>query len=104
MSHIFHGFVSQCGKNHTGLFEVYNKSNHIKIYPNPLTDQSTLEFDNHEKTQYSLTILNIKGQKVRQINNITTNKITLKKSNLSKGLYILELNGKRKYTGNLLVN
>jgi hypothetical protein len=62
----------------------------IKIYPNPLTDQTTLQTDKLLK-KASLTVYNPFGQIVKQIENLSGQKIILQQDNLPSGLYYIHL-------------
>ncbi len=104
VSYCRHGFLAQCGKDYNGFNEVYNKNRAtVKIYPNPFNDKTTLSFENKDKSNYTLKIFNISGQQVREIQNIHSDKVILKKEQLKKGLYLVELNGKKNYSGKLFI-
>ncbi len=103
-AHNKHGFLAQCGKDYTGLQEVYNRKKlSLKIFPNPLIDKSVVEFENNGRTSYKLEIINISGRKVFEMKNIRTNKVTIEKGNLTKGIYLLKLTGEKRYYGKLMV-
>lgn len=63
-----------------------------KIYPNPLTDFSTLEFDNPNHNNFTLTLYNTQSRIVRTIPYITMNTVIIRKENLTTGLYFFQLN------------
>lgn len=64
--------------------------NGIKIFPNPFSNSTIIET---EKNFYNatLTIHNLFGQKIMQINNISGKTVKLYKNNLSNGLYVVRL-------------
>lgn len=64
----------------------------VKIYPNPITDLSFIEFENPDNNSYTFTLYNMKGQQVRILKDIKTNKILLELKDLSKGIYFFQLN------------
>ena len=73
----------------SGINEI-PKANHISAFPNPLIRQSTLSTDiflNNAK----LAIYNSMGQQIKQINGITGQTFTLRRDNLTSGLYYLIL-------------
>lgn len=63
----------------------------IDVYPNPFTDFSILEFENPGHNTYKLILSDTKGRLVRTITNITTNKVKIKRNNLTSGIYIFQL-------------
>ena len=65
--------------------------NNFKIYPNPMSQQTTLEFDNSRKENHTLTLFNTQGQLVRSITNIKTGSLEIKRINLTNGLYFFQL-------------
>ncbi|OQX72720.1 MAG: hypothetical protein B6D61_13365 [Bacteroidetes bacterium 4484_249] len=75
----------------TGTME--NMVDNISIYPNPVLDFATIKFRNSENKVYNLIIRDITGKTVKRKNNITGSKTIIKKGNLKKGIYFIELNG-----------
>lgn len=63
-----------------------------KIYPNPITEFSIIEFENPGNNSHSLTLYNSKGHIIRRIKEIKTNRIQLDLMDLSKGIYFFQLN------------
>ena len=63
----------------------------MNIYPNPLIDYSSIEFENSMHINYTLDIYNTQGRIVRSIPNITSGKVKVEKKNLMAGLYIIRL-------------
>lgn len=64
----------------------------IKIYPNPITDLSIIEFKNSENNSHTLTLYNSRGQLIRKYKEIRTDRIYLDLQDLSKGLHFFQLN------------
>ncbi len=77
--------------------------NIVLVYPNPFNDYTTIKFDNRDKTEYSLIIFDVTGQEVKKIEDITNDKIILRKDNLTSGFYSFELKGKYNYHGRLII-
>ena len=73
-----------------GIKDIVQSTN-IKIYPNPTSDQSTLQFDNTKKEICTLTLYDHYGQIIRTINNIKSDTVTIQKNDLTSGLYYLVL-------------
>ncbi|MBP8034388.1 MAG: T9SS type A sorting domain-containing protein [Bacteroidia bacterium] len=102
-----HGFgitdVWACGNNgkiiyRSGVTSIFEnqQQNIFSIYPNPTTQNATLEFDNSKLENCSLTLYDSRGQLVRTINNIKTNTIEIERQNLANGLYFFQLNSETK--------
>jgi hypothetical protein len=73
----------------TDIKQIYNSR--TSFYPNPISDQSTLQFDNTKAEVCTLTLYNNCGQIVRTINNITSDQVIIQKNNLTNGLYYFVL-------------
>jgi Secretion system C-terminal sorting domain len=67
----------------------------IKIYPNPFKTEITLKSE-FNLENVSLELFNSIGQKVKEIENINTNEIILKRENLINGIYLLVLKQNKK--------
>ena len=88
-----------------GIDELKTK-NSFSIYPNPTSDQSTLQFDNTKKEICTLTLYNNCGQIMRTINNITSDQVVIQKNDLTTGLYyfVLRTSDRVIVTGKLSVD
>jgi len=77
----------------TGINDNYftNTQDNIKIFPNPFSASTTIEFANKKNEKYSLLIYNTTGQLVRKIDNISNGKIRIERDNLTNGLYFFQL-------------
>ena len=62
----------------------------LKLYPNPFNKQTTLSTDKILHNAI-LTMNNIYGQVVKQIENINGQTIILERDNLSKGIYFIQM-------------
>ncbi len=65
----------------------------FRIYPNPFTTQTTIEFDNLDGSLCKLSVYNMAGVKILDANNIKTNRFVLKRGALKPGMYIFNING-----------
>ena len=77
----------------TGAFEPdYVNPAHaiLKIYPNPVKDFATIEFQN-KPDRYTIDIYNSLGQLSWSMNNINSRKIRIEKGDLSTGFYYIIL-------------
>lgn len=80
--------------NGLGLVSVYdNDFPKLKVfaYPNPFTEYTTIEFEGSENRELSMTLLNIQGQIIRSIKNITAEQIRIERGDLSRGIYFFQL-------------
>jgi len=80
-----------------------NEIKDLRIYPNPMVDQSKLEFPNQSNQQYRLIVVDASGKVVRIIENITGNNVTINREQLKPGIHIIKLQGEKIYKGKLLV-
>ena len=70
----------------------------LSIYPNPFKNYSTVNFFNPKKSKANLKLMDTSGRIVREYNGINSNNITIKKEELSQGLYYIQLNLNNKIT------
>ncbi len=63
----------------------------IKMYPNPLVDYTSIEFENSMHINHTLTIYNTQGKIVRSVHNITSGTVRVERKNLTSGLYFIRL-------------
>jgi Secretion system C-terminal sorting domain/Carbohydrate binding domain len=73
----------------TGVYSP-EQNQSVKIFPNPFNNQTILQTDKlfHNAT---LTVDDILGQTVKQINNINGQKVVLSRDHLTSGLYFVRL-------------
>lgn len=85
----------------TGINEIKGSNYQLYVYPNPVQSQIMLEFDLTIPITGSIEIKNILGQSIKTKNNITfskgKNKIEIDVSELSKGLYFVNLQSENKF-------
>jgi V8-like Glu-specific endopeptidase len=66
------------------------EENNLKVYPNPLSELATIEFDNSSNISYTLTIFDQMGKLVRQ-ETTTSNKVRIERGGMVSGLYLIML-------------
>jgi hypothetical protein len=66
-------------------------SNDIAIYPNPAHNVVQINLQNTSETLTSIKLFDVLGKTINSIENIKANQTTIDVSNLSKGVYLLEL-------------
>jgi len=75
----------------TGLINFNSKESYVThVFPNPFSTQTTLQTDKIFK-EATLTVYNLYGQQVKQINNISGQTVTFFRNDLPRGLYFLRL-------------
>ncbi|NQY11202.1 MAG: T9SS type A sorting domain-containing protein [Flavobacteriales bacterium] len=67
------------------------KENRIKVYPQPIESTGVIEFENPNRVNYNMTLINMQGVQVQEISGITSNQVNLHKGSLSAGAYIFVL-------------
>jgi hypothetical protein len=75
---------------YVGLNEQKNSPD-LKIYPNPFHSATHLTFFNPSMIRHSLIIYSTFGEEVRRISNIMSDEIHIERSDLSNGIYFIEL-------------
>ena len=63
----------------------------LSIFPNPFNEETTISFSNPSKDRAHIQITDTKGKRVREYLNVNSNKVTIKKDELAKGLYYVQL-------------
>jgi len=71
----------------------------IKVFPNPISDIATIEFENPNNEKHSLTIYNIQGEVLQSITHISSGKIIIQRENLPAGSYFIQLRDEHKVRG-----
>ncbi len=82
---------------------VAEKTSKLKIYPNPFTGTTTIEFPNPGNDNYKLTVTDLTGKTVRIIDNITGNQVIFNREELPVGFYLIELRGTKRYIGKMFI-
>lgn len=75
----------------TGIESTILSDNFVKIYPNPLTQSTTLIFENPKSENCTLTLYDSYGRTVRKITDIMTGRVEIERHNLKCGLYFFQL-------------
>ncbi len=63
----------------------------VKLYPNPVTDFATVEFENPAGLAHSFTLYDLTGRSVRMLNNIFDGSLQFERGGLKDGVYIYRL-------------
>ena len=93
-------YVDTCSSP-VGIHELSTQENDISIYPNPSTNNFTLEFSSNANGMAELSIFSLLGEKVftdKIKMNTGTNKTTLDLAGMARGVYVLRVNmGEKRY-------
>ncbi len=84
----------------TGITEQHVTA--IGIYPNPVSDKAVVTFSNPGNKTFDVMVMNSNGQVVKNIHNITGHEFTIRKENLSKGIYFIRICGDETFFGKLM--
>ena len=68
----------------------FSSAHSISVFPNPFSMQTTIQTDRSFKDA-TLTVYNLYGQQVKQLNNISGQTVTLQRDNLPGGLYFISI-------------
>lgn len=71
---------------------VINQS--IKVYPNPFSQNTTIELENYSNEPYNYTLYNLLGKEVQTIKCLSSNNFMIEKEGLPIGAYIFQLQNK----------
>ena len=92
--------VSSLGCSSSSKINSVKKENiAIKIQHNPFSSSTIIKFENKNGENYSLIIYNYIGKIVKIVDNINEGLATIKKENLSNGLYYFQLNDSKNCVG-----
>lgn len=85
--------LEEWGEPHfvTGI-ENHNFNNHLKVYPNPASDQLVLDLANQNNSSCSGIIYSITGKRIKEFSFSSIENNQLNISDLSEGLYIIRMN------------
>jgi hypothetical protein len=73
--------------------KVFDEAIQVKVYPNPFTQNATLEVQGEEYNELQLTIYDVSGRVVLEKQAYSNNKIELSRGNLQPGVYLYQLSG-----------
>jgi hypothetical protein len=83
-------FIKTNNNGTVELSELHTNSSY-SIFPNPFSQSTTLQFENLQNENYTLTLYDIEGRLVHTIVNNVTDKIDIERNNLTNGIYFFQL-------------
>jgi len=81
-------------KSVTGINNVVSNSNDLKIYPNPVVNQLSIDLQLEQSSTVDFSIVNLLGQQINTVSKDLAqgqNKITLNTESLAPGVYFLNI-------------
>lgn len=79
------------------------KEKGLSIYPNPFSENTILTFNNLDRHDFTLYIMDLSGKVCRIENNINTSRYVIEKGDLQEGFYIIELRGPQMYRERIII-
>ena len=81
----------------TDVVDVNNFVNNVKVYPNPFNTDANIEFNTNTTSSVNISIVNVLGAKVGEINRVYSNgtqtvKVSEIVSNIDNGIYFVKFN------------
>jgi hypothetical protein len=64
---------------------------HIRVYPNPFTDEARVEFDSPSGHDYEASVRDLAGKTVKTIGKVNGTSFIVYRENLAPGNYLLEI-------------
>ncbi len=82
-----------------GDYDIYlgseiQNSSPFKVYPNPMSDFTTISYNGSIQSSYDITLFDQQGRIVKKIDHIHENQITISNEGLSSGVYYVQLSVK----------
>lgn len=75
----------------------------FKIYPNPFSNNTKIQFPYPASEPYQLSIITLAGKTVKIIDAFNTDLIEFNRDGLPAGLYMIELKGSQIYRGKIII-
>ncbi|MCF8258153.1 MAG: T9SS type A sorting domain-containing protein [Flavobacteriales bacterium] len=83
--------TGECVASHVGVDELDNGGIDLSVFPNPFSDGATVRIVNRFSTQVSATVTDITGRMVRDLGNITSERVELGRGDLGAGVYFVQV-------------
>jgi len=83
--------MGECVASHVGVDELENGGIDLSVFPNPFSDGATIRIVNRFSTAISATVTDITGRTVRNLGNITTERVELGRGDLGAGVYFVQV-------------
>ncbi|MDP6908030.1 MAG: lysyl oxidase family protein, partial [Flavobacteriales bacterium] len=80
-----------CILAYTGIEELTDGGIELNIFPNPMTESTTLRIYNRFNADFNVSLVDPTGRVIRDYGQVTTNEITIQKDELSSGIYFVQV-------------
>lgn len=93
-------------ENFTTSIENHATDDNYTLFPNPMTNSATLQFDNYLQENCMFLMYNTNGELVHTIHDVKGSEIKIEKQNLNSGLYFFRLINEQKviFSGKIIVD
>lgn len=85
------------------LTEELTNNARISIYPNPATNNFTIDLNYLEKHEYDISIIDMQGKKCLDQHYFAEKVLIVEKGNLNRGVYTVEIKGDKTYRSKLVI-
>ncbi|KPK86547.1 MAG: hypothetical protein AMS27_04835 [Bacteroides sp. SM23_62_1] len=75
----------------------------LQIFPNPVSDHTTIRFPNPDHSDYQLIVRDLSGKAVLLMSKITEEQVVINRDNLRAGYYSVEIVGEKIYRGKMII-
>lgn len=83
--------LNACLVAFTGVEELVNGGVELSIYPNPMSESSTLKINNRFNANISVSLVDPSGKLVRDYGSVTESQLAINKNGLSSGIYFVRV-------------
>ena len=78
----------------TGIDELVDGGVELSLYPNPMSESSTLKINNRFNAAISVQLIDPSGKMVRNYGSVTTDKLLIDRNGISAGMYFVQISDK----------
>lgn len=83
--------AGECVDSYVGVDELADGGIDLSVYPNPFSDGATIRIVNRFSTAISVTVTDITGRMVRNLGNVTAERMELGRGDLGAGVYFVQV-------------
>ncbi|MGW8316664.1 MAG: T9SS type A sorting domain-containing protein [Bacteroidales bacterium] len=88
------GDVDAKANDYNAVRKIAVRQTRVKIYPNPVTETATVEFENTNASVHTFKMYDLTGRSLRIIDNIYENQFMIDRAGLKDGIYICTLSNR----------
>jgi hypothetical protein len=93
-------YFSSCKTSTTSVTETANISENIRLYPNPASAYTVIEFNDNAST-HQVQVIDITGRVIRIIDNHKYNTLRIDREELTSGVYFINVKNELNQTGSV---